>query len=164
MSAEIPIDELNKIFTNIKIRQFLLFLQEKCEEFKTIDSEEIQKEYELLQTRKSIVNILIVLLNKLDKGALKELEAAKDVFASVIEIEASFIETINSLDAIYLLDQLLVLMNIYIENFLKDAWFSNAAEEAGSIKVVILKFSHAAFKNIDKFIKLFENVTSSFLY
>lgn len=152
------IDEIYCVFENIKIRDLLLFHQEKCEDFRTIDSEDIQKEYELLQTRKSIINIVIILLNKLDKLALTDFFEVSDIFGNIIEIETEFIPNMNTLDSIYLLDQLIVLMNIYIENFLKDAWFSNSKEETTSIKGIILKFAHTAFRNVLKFIKLFENV------
>ena len=79
--------------------------------------------------------------------------------SKIIEIETGFIDNMNNQDYYYLIDQLIVLLNIFIENFMKDAWFGNHQEEGPySLQTIILGFANAAFQNIEKFIKLFENV------
>ena len=79
MSNEMNIDELYRVFEKIKIKNLLTFLAEKSEEYSNMDEDDTKKEYELLLTKKAIINILIILLNKFDKTAINDLKECSEV-------------------------------------------------------------------------------------
>lgn len=78
MSAEITIDELHMIYEKLSIKNLLIFLLEKTEEYHE-NVEDVQKEHEVLQTKKALVIMLNILLNKLDKIALNNLYESSEV-------------------------------------------------------------------------------------
>lgn len=76
---ETKIDEIMLIYDNLKITDLLNFLLEKILESNENKAEDVRTEHNLLQTKKSIVNILILLLNKLDKISINDLQKNSEV-------------------------------------------------------------------------------------
>lgn len=79
LSVETKIDEIMLIYDNLKITDLLNFLLEKILESNENKAEDVRTEHNLLQTKKSIVNILILLLNKLDKISINDLQKNSEV-------------------------------------------------------------------------------------
>lgn len=98
--------------------------------------DDIKSEHDLIQTKKSIVNIMILLMNKFDKITIEEFQKHSEVyfyiknfiifkktFGKIIENEGNTLENIGNLESLYIIDQFIALINIYMENFLKDEWY-----------------------------------------